>query len=243
MVGDTVYGHSPQLRDWLTEHGSPYALAVPSTEVVCVQTRKGLLLADVGSIAAQALRPGDWHRLSASSGTKGERLFDWARLPVLHAGVHDGRRWLLVRRCLDDPSQLAYILVWAPPETSLLTMAQAFGARWSIEEDLQACKALGLDQYEVRSWVGWYRHITLVLLAYAFLLSCCLLAAPATDESRASPSPALIALTSSEVQHLFAHLLFPTPTSVPLIVQWSLFRRTQKSRAGYYHRRRRQRAG
>ncbi len=243
VVGDTVYGHSSQLRDWLTEHSSPYALAIPSTEVVCVQTRTGLLLSDVASIAARALRPGDWHRFSVSSGTKGERLFDWARLPVLHAGLHDGRRWLLVRRCLDDPSQLAYILVWAPPETSLLTMAQAYGARWSIEEDLQASKALGLDQYEVRSFVGWYRHITLVLLAYAFLLSCCLLASPTPDEPDSGSLPALIALTPSEAQHLLAHLLLPAPTSVPLIVQWSLFRRTHQYWAGYYHRRRRQKAG
>lgn len=242
VVGDTVYGHSPQLRGWLAEHGSPYALAVPSTEVVCVQTRTGLLLGDVASIAARALRPGDWHRLSASSGTKGERLFDWARLPVLHAGVFDGRSWLLVRRCLEDPTQLAYILVWAPPETSLLTMAQAYGARWSIEEDMQACKALGLDQYEVRSWVGWYRHITLVLLAYAFLLSLCLHASHPPDEPNGGGSPALIALTPSEVQHLLAHLIFPAPTSVPLIMQWSLFRRTHQHWAGYYHRRRRQKA-
>lgn len=240
VVGDTVYGHSPHLRDWLKDQGYAFALAVPSTDVVCVQTRKGLLLADVASIARQALRPGDWHRFSVSSGTKGEHLFDWARLPLLHAGVHDGRSWLLVRRCLDDPTELAYILVWAPFETSLLTMAQAYGARWSIEEDLQASKALGLDQYEVRSYVGWYRHITLVLLAYAFLLSCCRLAAPAPDESDSGSPPALIALTVSEVQHLLAHLLLPAPTSVPLIMHWSLFRRTHQYWAGYYHRRRRQ---
>jgi SRSO17 transposase len=243
VVGDTVYGHSTHLRDWLKDHGYAFALAVPSTDVVCVQTRSGLLLSDVASIARRALRPGDWHRFSVSSGTKGERLFDWARLPVLHAGVHDGRSWLLVRRCLDDPTELAYILVWAPPETSLLTMAQAYGARWSIEEDLQASKALGLDQYEVRSYVGWYRHITLVLLAYAFLLSCCVLAASPTQNPQASPSPALIALTVSEVQHLLAHLLLPAPSSVPLILQWSLFRRTHQYWAGYYHRRRRQKAG
>lgn len=242
VVGDTVYGHSPHLRGWLKDHDYAFALAVPSTEVVCVQTRGGLLLSDVASIARQALRPGDWHRFSASSGTKGERLFDWARLPVLHAGIHDGRNWLLVRRCLDDPTELAYILVWAPPGTSLFTMALAFGARWSIEEDLQASKALGLDQYEVRSFVGWYRHITLVLLAYAFLLNCCLLASRSPNAPRANSSPALIALTVSEVQHLLAHLLLPAPTGVPLIVAWSLFRRSHQYWAGYYHRRRRQKA-
>ncbi len=127
----------------------------------------------MASIAQQALRVRDWQRLSQSLGTKGERLFDWARLPVMHAGTVDGRHWLLVRRCLDDPDELAYFLVWAPPDTPLSTMVQASGAHWHIEEDLQATKALGLDQYEVRSYRGWYRHITLVLLASAFLLSIC----------------------------------------------------------------------
>lgn len=243
VVADTVYGHSSHLRTWLQEQGYAYALAVPSTDVVCVQTRTGPLLRDVASIATLALRPRDWHRFPASSGTQGEQLFDWARLPLLHAGLHDGRSWLLVRRCLDDPTELAYILVWAPLDTSLLTLAQVSGARWSIEEDLQACKGLGLDQYEVRSFVGWYRHITLVLLAAAFLLSCCLLASTPTNEPRACPSPALTPLTIGEVQHLLAHLIFPPPSSAPLVLCWSFFRRSHQYWAGYSHRRRRLKAG
>ena len=242
VVADTVYGHSSGLRDFLEEQGSAYALAVPSTEVVCVQTRAGILLADVASIAQQAH---DWQRLSASLGTKGERLFDWARLPLVHAGTVDGRNFLVIRRCLDDPSELAYYLVSAPLNTPLSIIVQAIGARWHIEEDLQATKALGLDQYEVRSYRGWYRHITLVLLAYAFLVSICLqaprpLPAPAEDP-RAKPS--LIALTPCEVRHLLAHLIWPAPTAAPLICQWSIFRRTHQYWAGYYHRRRREKIG
>ena len=158
VVADTVYGHSPDVRLFLKEQGYAYALAVPSIEVVCVQTPAGLMLGDVGSIARLALRAHDWQRLSQSQGTKGERLFDWVRLPIVQAGIWDGRHWLVVRRCLDTAHELAYYLVWAPPDTSLPTMVQAIGARWHIEEDLQACKALGLDQYEVRSSQGWYRH-------------------------------------------------------------------------------------
>jgi SRSO17 transposase len=243
VVADTVYGHSPDLRAFLEEQDFSYALAIPSIEVVCVQTRAGLLLADVASIAQQALRAKDWQRLSQSQGTKGERLFDWARLPVAHAGIVDARRWLLVRRCLDDPHELAYYLVWAPPETPLPTMVAAIGSRWHIEEDLQACKALGLDHYEVRSYVGWHRHITLVLLAYAFLVDI-------TVQEHSQPTPAtglpasapLIPLTPSEARHLLAHLLWPAPTSAPLICQWSRFRRTHQYWAGYYHRRRREKA-
>ena len=247
VVADTVYGHSPDLRLWLEEQGYAYAMAVPSMEVVCVQSRAGPLLSDVASIAQQALRPRDWQRLSASQGTKGERFFDWARLPVVHAGTVDGRHWLVVRRCLDEPNELAYYLVWAPPDTPLPIMVQAIGARWSIEEDLQASKALGLDQYEVRSYQGWYRHITLVLLAYGFLLSICVQAqqagdAPAEDPT-ARPSSPLIALTPSEVRHLLAHLIWPAPTSALLICQWSIFRRTHQYWAGYSHRRRREKAG
>jgi SRSO17 transposase len=245
VVADTVYGHSPDLRSFLEEHGFSYALAVPCTEVVCVQTRAGLLLADVGSIAQQALRARDWQRLSASQGTKGERLFDWARLPLVQAGVADGRHWLVVRRCVDSPNELAYYLVWTPPDTPLPIMVQAIGARWHIEEDLQATKGLGLDHSEVRSYVGWYRHSTLVLLAAAFLLAITV-QSPLTESAPPAEPTAdapLIPLTPSEARHLLAHLLFPAPTSAPLVCQWSLFRRTHQYWAGYYHRRRRQKAG
>jgi SRSO17 transposase len=244
VVADTVYGHSPDLRAFLEDRGLAYALAVPSIEVVCVQTRAGLLLTDVASIAQQAFRVREWQRLSQSLGTKGERLFDWARLPIAHAGVADGRHWLVVRRCLDDPHELAYYLVWAPPETPLPTIVAAIGARWRIEEDLEATKALGLDHYEVRSYLGWYRHLTLVLLAYAFLVDITVhshLTTAAQQESVACPP--LIALSTSEARHLLAHLFWPTPTSAPLICQWSLFRRAHQYWAGYYHRRRRAKAG
>ena len=90
VVADTVYGHSTDLRVFLEKQGYAYALAVPSIEVVCVQTDAGLLLSDVASIAKQALRAGDWQCLSASLGTKGELLFDWARLPIAQAGTVDG---------------------------------------------------------------------------------------------------------------------------------------------------------
>ena len=246
VVADTVYGHSPDLRQWLEEQGDAYALAVPSTEVVCVQTKAGIRLSDVGSLAQPVLGAQDWQRLSQSLGTKGERLFDWARLPLVQHGVVDDRHWLVFRRCLDDPSELAYYLVWAPPATPLPTMVQAIGARWHIEEDLEATKDLGLDHYEVRSYLGWYRHITLVLLASAFLLGICVQEnpplPPGEDPPLTLPAQPLIPLTTSEVRHLLARLFWPAPTSAPLICQWSYWRRTHQYWASYYHRRRRQQA-
>jgi SRSO17 transposase len=246
VVADTVYGHSTHLRHWLEEQGYSYALAVPSTEVVCVQTAAGCLLADVASIIRQAVGPQDWQRLSQSRGTKGERLFDWAILPVMQQGQLDGRHFLVGRRCLDDPSELTYYLVYAPLLTPLSTIAQAIGGRWRIEEDLEVSKDLGLDHYEVRSYLGWYRHITLVLLAYAFLVGVCVyenqqLAAPERAD-QARPAEPLIPLSPSEVRHLLARLIWPAPTSAPLICQWSTFRRAHQYWAGYYHRRRRQKA-
>jgi len=245
VVADTVYGHSPDLRTFLEEQGFSYALAVPSIEVVCVQTLTGCLLTNVGSIAHH-LRARNWQRLSQSQGTKGERLFDWAILPWVQAGTLDGRHFLVIRRCLDDPDTLAFYLIFAPPITSLSTIVQAIGARWHIEEDLQACKDLGLDQYEVRSYVGWYRHLTLVLLAYAFLVGICGQAStppPALQEcSTALPPSTLIALTPSEVRHLLARLFFPVPSSAKLLCSWSWWRRTHQYWAGYYHRRRRAKA-
>jgi len=118
------------------------------------------------------------------------------------------------------------------------------GKDWHIEEDLEASKGFGLDHYEVRSYLGWYRHITLVLLASAFLLSITVqshLTASAKPEAVACSL--LIPLTTSEAQRLLARLFFPAPTCWPLICQWSLFRRAHQYWAGYYHRRRRQKAG
>ena len=79
--------------------------------------------------------------------------------------------WLLVRRCLDDPS-VNWPTSWSGPHPTLRSPSwlPAIGARWHVEEDLEACKALGLGHYEGRSYLGWYRHITLVLLASAFLV-------------------------------------------------------------------------
>ena len=109
----------------------------------------------------------------------------------------------MIRRCLDAPFEKAYYLVFAPPGTGLHTMVLAIGARWSIEVDLENAKDLGLDQYEVRSYVGWYRHITLVMLAAAFLLGICV------QDSRHHPKPRRANhLTASHPSH---HLRSPSP--------------------------------
>ena len=199
---------------------------------------------EVREVEALVLAEQQWQRLSMSEGTKGPRLFDWAVVPILHQWEEDGRHWLLVRRHLIDPHETSYYVVFAPAGTTLPEMVHAIGARWQIEEDFESAKDLGLDHYQVRSWTGWHRHMTLVMLAHAFLTMIC-----AQDKRAASnPSPPLstqpkAALTVPEVRHLLGHLLWPSPCNAPLVLAWSSWRRWHRSLASYYHTKRRLQAG
>ncbi len=147
VVADTVYGGNLDLRTWLETHGYPYVMAVarPRTgripDADRTETRRGWDAAKRSSNAS-----GDWQRLSMSEGTKGPRLFDWAIVPMLHQWEDDGRHWLLIRRCVDDPSQKTYYFVFAPQGTTLPEMVKAIGARWHIEEIFENGKDLGMDQ-------------------------------------------------------------------------------------------------
>jgi SRSO17 transposase len=238
VVADTVYGQAVDLRNWLEHHGYAFVLAIACDEPVCVATPSGgCLLAEAAEVDATLLHEQDWQRLSMSQGSKGPRLFDWAILPLLHRGVVDSCHWLLIRRCIDDPNEKAYYLVFAPPGVSLQTMVQAIGARWSIEVDLENSKDLGLDQYEVRSYVGWYRHVTLVLLAYAFLVGICI--HDTCQHEHPSPPVPLIPLTPSEARHLLARLTWPAPSQVILVLAWSQWRRLHAYWASHFHTRRR----
>ena len=97
-------------------------------------------------------------------------MYDWAWLPLDAPEQAGFAHWLLVRRSLSDPSELAYYLVFAPAQTALATLVSVAGTRWSIEAAFESGKGeVGLDHYEVRSWHGWYRHMTLALVAHALL--------------------------------------------------------------------------
>ncbi len=106
-------------------------------------------------------------------GSKGPRLFAWARIELATSETSGWQRWLLVRRSFDEgtkPADIAYVLVFAPADTSLEEMVEAFGVRWTVEQCFEEGKGeVGLDEYEVRSWHGWFRHITLSMVALAFL--------------------------------------------------------------------------
>jgi SRSO17 transposase len=167
VVGDTIYG-SDELRTWLQTQQQPYVLAVAETHPVWVAGQAQ----PVGLVAA-LLPDAAWVPLAAGEGSQGPRLYTWAWLEVdAEPGARGGwRSWILIRRSLSEPSKRAYYRVWGPPQITLADLVRTAGQRWRIEAGLEEAKGeVGLDEYEVRTWTGWYRHITLALLAHAVLV-------------------------------------------------------------------------
>jgi len=171
VVADSVYGDTRRLGMFLEERKQPYVLAVSGKAYVWA----GFYQHRVSEIL-EALRRGElvseagFERLSAGDGSKGPRLYDWTRLP-LNPPMQEGfERWLLLRRSLEDSDELTAYTVFAPEDTTLEELAKIAGSRWRVEIGFEEAKGeVGLSHYEVRSWHGWYRHITLALLAHAFL--------------------------------------------------------------------------
>ncbi|MGH3469853.1 MAG: IS701 family transposase [Thermocrispum sp.] len=168
VTGDEVYGQHGRLRMMLEERQMPYVLAVPVNQRV-IAVVDGTI-AELRADALAALLPGQaWRKISAGAGAKGPRIYHWARAAI--RPLEDtGSYWLLVRRSLSDPEDLAYYLCHGPERTPLRELVRVAGARWAIEETFQTAKGqVGLDQYQVRRYDSWYRHITLAMLAHAFL--------------------------------------------------------------------------
>ncbi len=169
VTADEVYGSDPGLRHWLEEQHQPFVLAVRRNERLWISTGARLRQRTAAEVAT-AIPPRHWQRLSAGQGAKGPRLYDWALQPLVGPVGPGWGRWLLVRRSLSAPTELAYYVVFGPVDTCLAEMVRVAGTRWAIEESLETAKGeVGLDHYEVRRWTGWYRHTTLALFAHAYL--------------------------------------------------------------------------
>jgi SRSO17 transposase len=240
VVADTVYGNNLDLRTWLEDQGYWYVLAVANTEPIGIMTPEGPKLLTVKEAEQLLVKPQDWQRLSVRTGTKGPLFFDWACLPILHRWQDDNRHWVLIRRIPSDPSEKSYYLVFAPLGTTLEVMVRAIGARWCIEEEFENGKDIGLDHYEVRSFVGWFRHMTLVMLVLAMLTVVCAkerLSSPARESDQTPSLP--IALSVPEVRRLLGRLLFPLAHSARAVLAWSWWRRCQQARASASHAKRR----
>jgi SRSO17 transposase len=166
VVADSVYGADSKLRFFLEARQQPYVMAVTSNQSVWVE----LTQHRVKPLAAQ-LPATAWSRIAVGSGAKGPRRFEWAAVPINHPyEPRRWQRWVLVRRACDHPEELAFYLAFGPAGTTLGELARAAGRRWAIEEAFAQGKGeVGLDQYEVRSWVGWHRHMTLAMAAHGLL--------------------------------------------------------------------------
>jgi SRSO17 transposase len=173
VTGDEVYGGDRSLRLWLESREQPFVMAAAKNEPLWWQ---GPTYVRADRIA-QSLPARAWRRLSAGAGAKGERLYDWALTELWRLQISPEERrfghYLLVRRCLDEKQEHAYYIVYAPrSKVTKQTLVNVAGRRWEIEIGFEAAKGeCGLDQYEVRHWQGWYRHITLALLTHAVLVT------------------------------------------------------------------------
>ena len=194
VTGDEVYGEAPYLRDAVAESGRWYVLAVRAHSSVWVErpevavpawsgigrkpTNEQVVDENAAPVSIPALvaswPESRWQRLEVAEGEKGPRLYDWACQRIVEnqdqLPGRDG--WLLVRRSPTSPEDLAFYLSNAPAETELLTLAQVASTRYTVEQCIEEAKGeTGLDQYEVRYWHSWHRHITLSMMAHAWLAS------------------------------------------------------------------------
>ncbi len=185
VVGDEVYGSDGTLRRALEARDQAYVLAVRANQALASWPPYG----PPGQTTPAAVTPTAWTRLSCGDGAQGPRVSDWAWAP-LRPALHDG--WvhaLLLRRHPDRPADVAWFLVYTPQETGLAEIVRAAGTRWMIEEVFKLAKGqIGLDHYEVRSWQGWYRHITLALVALAAVATAAKKGASPAPRTSASPS-------------------------------------------------------
>jgi SRSO17 transposase len=161
VTGDSVYGADHRLRRLLERQGRGYVLAVTSAQRLGLKPVEDWL----EDVPAKG-----WRRLSAGDGAKGPRLYDWAYLPYRSLVAEGWQTGLLIRRKIGQPEELTFYLTLAPAVTTLAELVRVAGMRWMVEACFEAAKGeVGLDQYEVRSWTGWHRHVTLAMLAHAYL--------------------------------------------------------------------------
>ncbi|MFB7110808.1 IS701 family transposase [Streptomyces sp. NPDC056291] len=173
VAADEVYGREKAFRSFLEEHRLPYVVAVQANTPVLA--RPGWRHA--GRLVERVAREEDWVKLPAGPSQLDTRIWQWWARRIVDpdepAGDEVWARWIIVRRRPEDPAKRDYYLGWGPPGTALEDLVLVPGARWRVEEAIKLAKsACGLADYEVRSFHGWYRHITLAQLAAAFLAGC-----------------------------------------------------------------------
>jgi len=163
VTADAVYGSDYHFRATAEGHGLGYVVGVRADFAVWSGFRQVRVKALLTEVPADA-----WQRLSCGDGAKGPRVYDWAVLRTNSPEPDEYARWLLLRRRVSDPTDVAYFACGGPPATTLRQLVLVAGTRWAIEDLFEIGKGeCGLDEYEVRSWTGWHRHVTLSLFALA----------------------------------------------------------------------------
>lgn len=183
VTADEVYGQAGYLRDWLEDHDAAYVLAIRRVDLVTTTDQDRVVARQV--IAALPARA--WRRLSVGAGAHGPREYDWARIPIRTDWRAGRGHWLLARRSLTrnrkGDYEIAYYLCYGPRRCTLVDLAWVAGSRWHVEECFQQGKnEAGLDHYQVRSWRAWYAHVTLSMLALAWLAAARAVAAKGESE-------------------------------------------------------------
>ena len=175
VAADSVYGVG-EIEGDLRRLGKGYVLGVASAHVFRSWGKKRLFAGTAAEIV-KTLDPSDWQRLSAGEGTKGPRLHDWCYLELADLDADEFNeashglwtRGLLIRRNITD-GEFAYFTTWCPAGTSIETLVNVEGHRWSIEDSFETAKnEFGLDHNETRSWHGWHGHVSLVMMAFAMM--------------------------------------------------------------------------
>jgi len=181
FTADEAYGQAKYLRVWLEERDVFHVLAIRCSDTL-ITTTAGEQRADA---LIAALPPRAWRRLSVGAGAHGPREYHWARVPVRICWRPGRGHWLLARRSISDPAEIAYYVCYGQRRATLVDLAWTAGSRWHVEECFQQAKnEAGLDHYQVRSWRAWYAHITLSMLALAWL------AASKAQAVKGEPAPA-----------------------------------------------------
>ena len=169
---DVSFRTKPQLAQMMLERAlksGVHVVAIKRSERLWALTGKGPRQVRADRLASQVDEL-DWVRCSSGDGAKEPRVYDWAIVDIRPLWEPGRGYWLLCRRSLADLGELAYYVCYGPAGTALEELVRVAGIRWAIEECFEEAKGqVGLDQYEVRRWDGWYRHITLSMLAQAYL--------------------------------------------------------------------------
>lgn len=225
-----------------------FVLAVTGNEPLWCNVGRGVRQERVADMVAS--RTEDvWQRLSAGDGAKVPRLYDWAGVALeLLTWLQDEEprweHWLLVRRNIEKPKELAYYVVFFPVGTTFQELVQVAGKRRTIEESFEITKdEVGLDQYEVRRWTGWYRHITHAMLAQVYLAVTRYYAAKREREKGGQLGleelEQLLPLTVPEDRRLLWCLVWSKRSAPEHVLNWPEWRGRHLARARRSHYQRR----